>query len=175
MFTVLQDDGKIAFDDRIGYILHYFGSESTAANPDDVIGVHEDRRSKINDYFFTMWGADPWFYQFIDGTVGASAFSYGVELTWDKAHDVSIVTPESPVGISVTIGADFISTAFLGIIPFEINSPETANFLKAGYGKTTYYKYGIMIPNSIMEELDWDETIQVKIETKNNQILISRI
>ena len=42
-------------------------------------------------------------------------------------------------------------------------------------GKTTYYKYGITIPNSIMDELDWDETIQVKIEAKNNKILISKI
>jgi len=42
-------------------------------------------------------------------------------------------------------------------------------------GDTTYYKYGITIPNSVMEELDWDETIQVKIETKNDKILISKI
>ena len=138
VFTVLQDDGKIAFDDRIGYALHYFGSESTAANPDDIIGVHEDRRSKINDYFFSTWGADPWFYQFIDGTVDASAFSDGIELTWDEAHGVGLVTPESPVGISVAIGADLVSTAFPGIIPFEVNSDGTANFLKAGYGKIKF-------------------------------------
>jgi len=138
VFTVLQDDGKIAFDDRIGYALHYFGSESTAANPDDVIGVHEDRRSKINDYFFTAWGADPWVYQFIDGSVGASPFSDGVELTWDEAHDVGIVTPESPVAISVAIGADLISSTFPGVIPFEVNSDGTANFLKAGYGKIKF-------------------------------------
>jgi len=143
VFTVLQDDGKIAFDDRIGYALHYFGSESTAANPDDIIGVHEDRRLKINDYFFSTWGADPWFYQFIDGTVGASAFSDGVELTWDEAHDVGIVTPESPVGISVAIGADLVSTAFPGIIPFEVNSDGTANFLKAGYGKIKFSYDGL--------------------------------
>ena len=42
-------------------------------------------------------------------------------------------------------------------------------------GNTTYYKYGITIPNSIMEKLDWDETVQVKIEAKNNKILISRV
>ena len=145
VFTVLQDDGKIAFDDRIGYALHYFGSESTAANPDDVIGVHEDRRSKINDYFFSTWGADPWFYQFIDGTVGASAFSDGVELTWDEAHDVGIVTPESPIGISAAIGADLVSTAFPRIVPFEVNSDgtTTANFLKAGYGKIKFSYDGL--------------------------------
>jgi len=42
-------------------------------------------------------------------------------------------------------------------------------------GKTIYYKYGITIPNSIMDKLDWDETTQVKIEAKNNKISISRI
>ena len=138
VFTVLQDDGKTAFDNRIGYALHYFGSESTAANPDDVIGVYEDRRSKINDYFFTTWGADPWVYQFIDGTVGASPFSDGVELTWNEAHDVGIVTLESPVGVSVAIDADLILSAFPGVIPFEVNSDGTANFLKAGYGKVKF-------------------------------------
>jgi len=138
VYTILSDDGKTAFDDRIGYALHYFGSESTAANPDDVIGVHEDRRSKINSYFFTTWGADPWVYQFIDGTVGVSPFSDSIELTWDEAHDVGIVTPESPVAMSAAIGIDLISSAFPGIIPFEVNSPETGNFLKAGYGKIKF-------------------------------------
>ena len=59
VYPVLSDDGKVAFDDRIGYALHYFGNESTDANPDDTIGIHEDRRSKINDYFYSTWGADP--------------------------------------------------------------------------------------------------------------------
>jgi len=138
VYPILSDDGKTAFDDRIGYALHYFGSEGTAANPDDIIGVHEDRRSKINDYFFTTWGADPWVYQFIDGTVGTSPFSDGVELTWDEAHDVEIVTPESPVAISVAIGTDLISSAFPGVIPFEVNSDGTGNFLKSGYGKIKF-------------------------------------
>jgi len=138
VYTVLKDDGKTAFDDRIGYALHYFGSESTNANPDDIIGVHEDRRSKINDYFYSTWGADPWVYQFIDGTIGASPFSDGIELTWDEAHDVGIVTPELPVAISVAIGADLISSTLPGIIPFEVNSDGTANFLKSGYGKIKF-------------------------------------
>ena len=138
VFTVLADDEKIAFDDRIGYALHYFGSESTDVNPDDIIGVHEDRRSKINDYFYSTWGADPWVYDFIDGTVGTSDFSDGIDLTWDEAHDVGIILPESPVGISLAIGADLVSTSFPGIIPFEVNSEGTANFLKAGYGKIKF-------------------------------------
>ncbi len=138
VFTVLQDDGKTAFDDRVGYALHYFGSEATAINPDDVIGVHEDRRSKINDYFYSTWGADPWVYDFIDGTVGVSPYSDGIELTWDEAHDVGVVTPESPVGISLAIGADLVASSFPGVIPFETNSPGTANFLKAGYGKIKF-------------------------------------
>ena len=138
VFIVLQDDGKIAFDNRIGYALHYFGSESTAANPDDVIGVHEDRRSKINDYFYSTWGADPWVYDFIDGTVGVTPYSAAIDLTWDEAHDVGIVIPELPVRISLVIGADLVATSFPGVIPFEANSPGTVNFLKAGYGKIKF-------------------------------------
>ena len=53
VYTVLSDDEKLAFDDRIGYTLHYFGNESTEANSDDEVGIHEDRRSKINDYFYS--------------------------------------------------------------------------------------------------------------------------
>jgi len=138
VFTVLQDDGKTAFDDRIGYALHYFGSESTAANPDDEIGVHEDRRSKINDYFYSTWGADPWEYDFIDGTVGMSPYSDSIDFTWDEAHDVGIVTPESPVGISLAIDADLIASSFPAVIPYEVGEHGTANFLKAGYGKIKF-------------------------------------
>ncbi|MDH3203521.1 MAG: hypothetical protein OEL81_02435 [Nitrosopumilus sp.] len=61
-----------------------------------------------------------------------------MELTWDEAHDVGIVTPESPVAMSVAIGTGLVSSAFPGIIPFEVNSPETGNFLKAGYGKIKF-------------------------------------
>jgi len=59
-------------------------------------------------------------------------------LIWDEAHDVGIVTPESPVGISLAIGADLVASSFPGTIPFEVNSPGTANFLKVGYGKIKF-------------------------------------
>ena len=100
VYPVLSDDGKVAFDDRIGYALHYFGNESTDANPDDEIGIHEDRRSKINDYFYSTWGADPWEFDFIDGTVGTSDYSDDIQLTWDEVNHVGIVTNEIPVGRS---------------------------------------------------------------------------
>jgi len=54
--------------------------ESTDANPDDEIGIHEDRRSKINNYFYSTWGADPWEFDFLDGTVGFSEFSNEIDL-----------------------------------------------------------------------------------------------
>ncbi|WP_316506279.1 hypothetical protein [Nitrosopumilus sp.] len=53
VYPVLSDDERLAFHDRMGIALHYFGSESTDANPDDEVGIHEDRRSKINDYFYS--------------------------------------------------------------------------------------------------------------------------
>ncbi|WP_316505578.1 hypothetical protein [Nitrosopumilus sp.] len=144
VYPVLRDDQRLAFDDRIGYSLHYFGNESTDANPDDVIGVHEDRRSKINDYFYSTWGADPWEFDFIDGTVGKSDFSDDVQLTWDEAHDVGIISNEVPVGKSVEIAGELIPTEFPEMVPYEVGEHGTANFLKSGYGKVNFSYDGIL-------------------------------
>ena len=145
VYPVLSDDGKVAFDDRIGYALHYFGNESTDANPDDEIGIHEDRRSKINDYFYSTWGADPWEFDFIDGTVSiATDYSEDIQLTWDEANPVGIITNEIPVGKSVEIEDELIPTEFPGIIPYEVGEHGTANFLKAGYGKVKFSYEGLL-------------------------------
>ena len=144
VYPVLSDDGKVAFDDRIGYALHYFGNESTDANPDDVIGIHEDRRSKINDYFYSTWGADPWEFDFIDGTAGTSDYSEDIQLTWDEANHVGIITNEIPVGRSLEIEDELIPTEFLDIVPYEVGDHGTANFLKAGYGKVKFSYDGLI-------------------------------
>ena len=136
VYPVLSDDEQLAFHDRMGIALHYFGSESTGANPDDVIGIHEDRRSKINDYFYSTWGADPWEFEFIDGTIPIETeYSDDIDLIWDEVHDVGIVVNETPVKISEDIADELIATEFAGTIPFEVKRHTTANFLKSGYGK----------------------------------------
>jgi len=145
VYPVLRDDGKVAFDDRVGYALHYFGNESTDANSDDTIGIHEDRRSKINDYFYSTWGADPWEFDFIDGTTPiATDYSDDIQLTWDDADHVGIITNEIPVGKSVEIEDELIPTEFPGIIPYEVGEHGTANFLKAGYGKVKFSYDGLL-------------------------------
>jgi len=139
VYPVLADDERLALHDRIGIALHYFGSESTDTNPDDEIGIHEDRRSKINDYFYSTWGADPWEFDFIDGTTPIETdYSDDIDLIWDEAHDVGIVVNEAPVEISENIAEELIATEFAGIIPFEVKRHSTANFLKSGYGKVFF-------------------------------------
>ena len=138
VYPILSDDERLAIDDRMGIALHYFGSESTDANPDDEIGIHEDRRSKINDYFYSTWGADPWEYDLLDGTVADTDYSDSMDLIWDEAHDVGIITNELPVKKSEDIADQLIPTEFPGIIPFEVEQHETANFVKAGYGKIKF-------------------------------------
>ena len=137
VYPVLSDDERLAFHDRMGIALHYFDSESTDANPDDEIGIHEDRRSKINDYFYSTWGADPWEFELLDGTVAETDYSDSIDLIWDKAHDVGIVTNELPVKMSEEID-ELISTEFPEIVPYEVEEHTTANFLKAGYGKIKF-------------------------------------
>ena len=145
VYTDLSDDQKVAFEDRIAYSLHYFGSESTAANPDDEIGVHEDRRSKINDYFYSTWGVDPWEFDFIDGTVmPIDSIDWGIDLIWDEAHDVGIITNEVPVGKSEEIAGELIPTEHGALVPYEVGKHGTANFLKAGYGKIKFDYPGIL-------------------------------
>ncbi len=138
VYTVLADDERLAIHDRMGVALHYFGSESTDANPDDEIGIHEDRRSKINDYFYSTWGADPWEYELLDGTVANTDYSDDIQLVWDEAHDVGIITNQLPVKKSEDIADQLIPTDFPEIIPFEVEQHETANFVKAGYGKIKF-------------------------------------
>ena len=144
VYPVLSDDQRLAFHDRIGYALHYFGSESTNANPDDEIGIHEDRRSKINDYFYSTWGADPWEFELLDGTVAATEYSESIDLIWNEAHDVGIVTNELPVKISEEISDQIIATEFPEIVPYEVEEHTTANFLKAGYGKIKFDYPGLL-------------------------------
>ena len=139
VYPDLSDDQKVAFEDRIAYSLHYFGSESTAANPDDEVGVHEDRRSQINDYFYSTWGADPWEFELLDTSLDViTDYSGLVDLVWDEAHDVGIITNEVPVGKSVAIAGDLIPSVFPGLVPYEVEEHGTANFLKAGYGKVKF-------------------------------------
>ena len=144
IYPVLSDDERLAFHDRIGYALHYFGSESTDANPDDEVGIHEDRRSKINDYFYSTWGADPWEYELLDGTVAETDYSESIELVWDEAHDVGIVANELPVKLSEEISDESIPTEFPEIVPYEVEEHTTANFLKAGYGKIKFDYTGLL-------------------------------
>ena len=154
VYPVLSDDQRLAFDDRIGIALHYFGSESTDANPDDEIGIHEDRRSKINDYFYSTWGADPWEYQLLDGTVADTSYSDDIDLIWDDAHDVGIVNNELPVKMSEDISGKLIATEFSGMIPFEVERHTTANFVKSGYGKIFFDYPGIL-------DVVYDDTLKI--------------
>ena len=154
VYPVLSDDKRLAFDDRMGIALHYFGSESTDANPDDTIGIHEDRRSKINDYFYSTWGADPWKYELLDGTVADTDYSDDVDLVWDDAHNVGIVSNELPVKMSEDISDKLIATEFAGTIPFEVERHTTANFVKSGYGKIFFDNLGIL-------DVVYDDTLKI--------------
>ncbi len=144
VYPVLRDDQRLAFDDRMGIALHYFGSESTDANPDDVIGIHEDRRSKANDYFYSTWGADPWKFELLDGTVASTEYSDDIDLTWDEAHDVGIIINQTNIKKSDEISDKLIATEFPDEIPFQVERHTTSNFVKSGYGKIFFDYPGIL-------------------------------
>jgi len=127
-YSVLKDDEKSAYEDRMGIAAHYFGSMSEGTN-NDVAGLHEDRRSKINYHYYFGIGFDPWDPAILNNT-----------LSWNHASDVGIIHNKSPVTKQSDFnddGVNMIPSAKENklLIPFESQTNNTAMFLKSGYGK----------------------------------------
>ncbi|MGI9567178.1 MAG: hypothetical protein ACR2LL_09235 [Nitrosopumilus sp.] len=80
----------------------------------------------------------------MDGTVADTDYSDGIDLIWDEAHDVGIVTNQLPVKASEDIADQIIATESADTIPFEVEQQATANFLKAGYGKIKFDYPGLL-------------------------------
>ncbi|WP_316506584.1 hypothetical protein [Nitrosopumilus sp.] len=80
----------------------------------------------------------------LDGTVVDTEYSESIDLIWDEAHNVGIVTNELPVKMSENISDELIATEFPEIVPYEVEQHTTANFLKAGYGKIKFDYPGLL-------------------------------
>ncbi|WP_316506276.1 hypothetical protein [Nitrosopumilus sp.] len=80
----------------------------------------------------------------MDGTVADTEYSESIDLIWDDAHDVGIVTNQLPVKIFEEIKDQLIPTEFPETIPYEVEEHATANFLKAGYGKIKFDYPGLL-------------------------------
>lgn len=59
-YSLLSDDHRTSYENRAAVALHYFGSYGGGAKYDDDDTLHEDRRSKINDFSYVGIGFDPW-------------------------------------------------------------------------------------------------------------------
>lgn len=111
----IADDQRYSFDDRQASALHYFGSDG--GGPDDIPGTHQERRSKINDFYHTGFMYDPWNPALINKT-----------FAWSASENTGVI-PEIN-----TLGLDIIPGKNPQIIPFESNG-NVAMFIRSGYGK----------------------------------------
>lgn len=127
-YPVLIDEAKHAFNDRMGVAMHYFGSKG--GGTDDIDGIHEDRRSKINGFHHFGVAFDPWLPINLNNNT----------LHWSQALDVGIIQNNSTVqkmpGLGKIIPSD---DSHKDRIPF-VTAENTAMFEKAGYGKI-YFEY----------------------------------
>ena len=111
-YSLLADDMRTSYENRAAISLHYMGS--VGGGPDDMGGLHELRRSKINDYTYSGMGFDPW-----------DPVQFDDVLNWSKAYDAGI-TP----GVVSDISCDIRGTG-------------TAMAVRAGYCKI-YFEYPII-------------------------------
>ena len=124
-YSALSDDNRTSYENRAAVALHYFGS--LGGGPDDIKALHEDRRSKINDYAYAGVGYDPWTPVFFNDT-----------LHWSEAPDVGILDEHS----IVSEGKHAILSGNTGTVPCESHG-DTAMLVRAGYCKI-YFDYPIL-------------------------------
>ncbi len=124
-YPLLSDDHRTSYEDRAAVALHYFGSHG--GGPDDDAGIHEDRRSKINDFLYAGAGFDPW-----------NLVLFNETLAWSEARDVGILKEHD----AVSKFADVAKTQNPSVTPCE-TFEETAMLVKAGYCKV-YFEYPIL-------------------------------
>lgn len=131
-YPVMTDERKHAFDDRMGLALHYFGSNG--GGQDDIDALHEDRRSKINDFHHYGVAFDPWLPINLNNNT----------LYWSEALDVGVVQNNSTVQKKSQFENIVESDEkFRDRMPFVVLEDKTAMFEKSGYGKTFFEYRGI--------------------------------
>jgi len=126
-YSVLADDQRTSYENRAGIALHYFGSLGNGI--DDIPGLHEDRRSKINDFYYLGLAYDPWDPVMLNDTLG-----------WSEAPHVGILDEEHQ---SVDSGHNVIQSSHNMTIPCKEKAPETAMLVRAGYCRI-YFDYPIL-------------------------------
>ncbi len=129
-YSVLSDDHRTSYENRAAVALHYFGS--FGGGPDDVkSSLHEDRRSKINNFLYFGVGFNPW-----------NPVLFNDALHWNKTQDAGILElPHRTV--SESRYSDVTASSNNDVIPCETKTDTTATFVRAGYC-TIYFQYPIL-------------------------------
>ena len=123
-YSLLSDDMRTSYQNRASVALHYFGS--LGGGPDDAELLHEDRRSKINDFAYAGFGLDPW-----------HPVAFNETLSWSEAVDVGVI----PYSGGHDHGLS--PSSHPGIIPCMTKEHGTAMMKKSGYCKI-HFDYPIL-------------------------------
>ena len=126
-YSLLADDMRTAYENRAAIALHYFGS--VGGGSDDIAGLHENRRSKINDFYYAGFGFDPWHPIQLDNM-----------LYWSDASDVGILDEHKDVAIN---HAKILSEGHGDVVPCIVGGNETAMLVRAGYCKI-FFEYPVL-------------------------------
>lgn len=112
-YLVLKDEYWWSWGNRQGIALEYKGSNG--GGPDDLSGLYEKRRSKINQYDASGFALNPIEVRKLNQT-----------FSWDSANHIHIDPTKQCQNVTID------STSF------EAKKQNTAMFVKSGYGKISF-------------------------------------
>ncbi len=112
-YLVLKDGHAYSWGNRPAVALYYHGSYG--GGQDDLLGIHEKRRSKINSFDYRGYAYDPIVKRPLDES-----------LVWTESSDVVPPKKTMCTGIDTDSGS------------FEGGKKNTAMFVKKGYGKIVF-------------------------------------
>ncbi len=123
-YSLLSDDMRTSYQNRASVALHYFGS--LGGGPDDARLLHEDRRSKINDFAYAGFGLDPW-----------HPVAFNETLSWSEAVNVGIIPHSGGHGHMLS------PSSYPDVIPCVTGEPGTAMMKRSGYCKI-HFDYPVL-------------------------------
>ncbi len=145
-YNMLEDNHWWAYGNRHAVALHYYGSNG--GGPDDLPGIHELRRSKLNGFDYSGYAFDP-----------VNKVFFNETMTWDSAEP--IILRNIPFEDRCN-KVNFDSTSFEAETDGTYNEKDSAMFVKSGYGKVIF-SYPIL--RTMLKERFHDVTIDNSLQS----------
>ncbi len=143
-YNMLEDNHWWAYGNRHAVALHYYGSNG--GGPDDLPGIHELRRSKLNGFDYLGYAFDP-----------VNKVSLNETMSWDSAEPITLQRLEDRCN-----KVNFDLTSFEAEGNDTDNEKDSAMFVKSGYGKVIF-SYPIL--RTMLKERFHDVTVDNSLQS----------